>query len=305
MRRADADVAAVVAEIAATDARIARLVSDRELERPRLQARLVEIYKLGQGRYLRLLLSTADLRGLGYASRTVAALAMSDRDRIARYERQLGELSAARQAQSSHQQSLTLQRAEAARAQAAAARAAAERTALVREIDRKRDLNARLASELQTAQRWLETTIRGFAAAGTVATLPIGPFRGALPWPTAGVVRRRDAALATADSGARAGIAIEAPEGSPVHAIHDGVVAYAGSFEGLGNLVILDHGAQTFSLYGHLMDMAVGRGVHLAPDETLGRTGSPPTGPPALYFELRVEGRPVDALQWLGSNVRR
>ena len=82
-------------------------------------------------------------------------------------------------------------------------------------------------------------------------------------------------------------------------------MAYAGSFDGLGNLVILDHGAQTFSLYGDLLEMAVGRGVHVDRGQMVGRVGSPLTGSPALYFELRIEGRPVDPLQWLGSNGGR
>ena len=59
------------------------LQASARAELPELQQRLVEIYKLGQARYLRLLLSTPDLRRLGQATRTVAALAKLDRDRIA------------------------------------------------------------------------------------------------------------------------------------------------------------------------------------------------------------------------------
>ena len=42
-------------------------------ERPELRARVVEIYKLGEARYLRLLLSTPDVRRIGQASRTAGA----------------------------------------------------------------------------------------------------------------------------------------------------------------------------------------------------------------------------------------
>ena len=292
VRQADAEVAVVVDQIAVTDGQITQFVSDRDTERPRLQARLVEIYKLGRGRYLRLLLSTADARRLGHASRTVAALAMSDRERIARYERRLGELSEARQAQSSRQQRLVVQRAAAVQARAAAARAVGQRSAMVREIDRKRDLNAQLASELQAARQKLESTLRGVAAVGTPPALPIGPFRGALPWPVTGATDRRGVLAAAAD--ARAGIEIEAPEGSEVHAVHDGTVAYAGSFEGLGNLVILDHGAQTFSLYGYLLDMAVGRGAHVDRGQAVGRRGGrwPRSGvPPGAGTPRRARRR--------------
>jgi septal ring factor EnvC (AmiA/AmiB activator) len=301
IRQADAEAAAVVDAIAVTDREIARFVTDRDTERPRLQARLVEIYKLGRGRYLRLLLSTSDLRRLGHASRTVAALAMSDRERIARYERRLGELSAARQAQSARQQLLAGQRAAAAQAQTAAARAVAERSAMVREIDEKRDLNAQLTGELQAAHQKLESML----TVGTAPALPIGPFRGALPWPAIGAVGRREGPGGATQSGVRPGIEIRATEGNEVHAVHDGTVAYAGSFDGLGNLVIVDHGAQTFSLYGDLLEMAVGRGVHVDRGQMLGRVGSAVTGSAGLYFELRIQGQPVDPLQWLGSKRGR
>jgi septal ring factor EnvC (AmiA/AmiB activator) len=299
VRQAYADVVAVVDEITATDDQIGRLLIDRDAERPRLQERLVEIYKLGRGRYLRLLLSTTDLRRLGYASRTVAALAMNDRQRIVRYERRLAELSAARQVRALRQQRLTAQRDAAAQAQAAVVRAVAEQNAMVREIDQKRDLNAQFESELQAAHQKLEATLRGVTVA-TAMALPIAPFRGALPWPLVGTVERRG--TTSAATGARSGVQIGAAEGTDVRAVHDGTVAFAGSFEGLGNLVILDHGAQTFSLYGNLLDMAVGRGVHVDRGQQLGRVGTPPTGAPGLYFELRVEGRSVDPLQWLGPS---
>ena len=76
-------------------------------------------------------------------------------------------------------------------------------------------------------------------------------------------------------------------------------MAYAGSFEGLGNLVIVDHGSQTFTLYGYLMEMTVGQGAHVQERQAVGRVGVSPTGDPLLYFELRVNGRPVDPLLWL------
>ena len=52
-----------------------------------LRARLAELYKLGQGGYLRLLLSTAEVRSIGQTARMVAAIARRDRDRIAVHQR--------------------------------------------------------------------------------------------------------------------------------------------------------------------------------------------------------------------------
>jgi len=77
------------------------------------------------------------------------------------------------------------------------------------------------------------------------------------------------------------------------------VVAFAAPFSGFGNLVIVDHGAQAFSLYGNLLDIAVKEGASVGAGQPLGTVGASLTGPAGLYFELRVDGQPVDPLQWL------
>jgi septal ring factor EnvC (AmiA/AmiB activator) len=163
----------------------------------------------------------------------------------------------------------------------------------------QRDLNAQLAGELQAAQQKLQVTLRDLpagAAAGEPALLPLRPFKGALDWPAAGSIRRRFGAAA---GQASAGIEIAAEEGAPVHAIHEGMVAFADPFSGFGNLVIVDHGSQTFSLYGDLLEIEAKRGSRVERGQAIGSVGTSPSGTSGLYFELRVDGRAVDPLQWL------
>ena len=81
--------------------------------------------------------------------------------------------------------------------------------------------------------------------------------------------------------------------------MHEGVVAFADQFTGYGNLVIVEHGDGAFSLYGHLSTIQVQKGARLEPLSVVGRTGRNPNGTPSLYFELRVDAKPVDPLQWL------
>jgi septal ring factor EnvC (AmiA/AmiB activator) len=95
------------------------------------------------------------------------------------------------------------------------------------------------------------------------------------------------------------GVEIAAPAGSTVHAVHDGTVAYADAFTGYGRLVIVDHGNQTFSLYGNLADLTAAKGTHVQSGSPVGTVGLAADGTAATYFELRVDGRPVDPLQWL------
>jgi septal ring factor EnvC (AmiA/AmiB activator) len=297
LKRVDADAATVEAEMTATTKRMQSLETSERKEQPELRARFVEIYKLGQARYLRLILSTPDLRRLGQSTRTVAALAKLDRDRVASHQQTLSQLKTTRKTLEARWKDLAALKRSAEKAQAASVRAAQARADWVRDIDRKRDLNAQLAGELQTAQQKVQAMLRDMASgapAGDVAALPLRPFRGDLPWPVDGQLRRR-----FNRGSASNGIEIAASEGSEAVAIHDGVVAFAGTFAGFGNLVILDHGSQTFSLYGDLLTIAVHKGARVDHGHAVGTVGPTSSGSDGLYFELRVDGQPVDPLQWL------
>ena len=296
LKRVDADAATVQTELDQTSARMDALQQSATAELPELKERLVEIYKLGQARYLRLLLSTPDLRRLGQSTRTVAALAKLDRDRVATHAQTLADLKTARKTLEERSATLGTLRTTAAKAEAAAQRAAQARADLIRDIDKRRDLNAQLSGELQVAQQKLQTALRELATGAPVteAALPLRPFRGALEWPVSGGVQRR-----FGRGSASNGIEIASPEGADALAIHDGTVAFAGTFEGFGNLVILDHGAQTFSLYGDLLEIGVKKGARVEHGQPVGTVGPIPSGSEGIYFELRVDGRPVDPLQWL------
>jgi septal ring factor EnvC (AmiA/AmiB activator) len=295
LKQIDADAAKLQAELNANTERIDALQQTERAQRPELRARLVEIYKLGEARYARLLLSTPDLRRIGQASRTVAALAKFDHDRVLSHQKTIDELTSAQATLRERQRKLAALRADAARAHAAVVRAEQARNDLIRDIDQRRDLNAQLAGELQSSQQKLQLALRDIAAGSAVdvPSLPLKPFRGDLDWPVDGAVRRRFAGSAFK------GIEIAAREGAEARAVHDGIVAYADTFAGFGNLVILDHGEKTFSLYGDLLDIAVKKGAHVDRHQPVGSVGATPSGAAGLYFELRVDGQPVDPLQWL------
>ena len=293
---------AAASELTGVDEQFHRIEREEVDQRPELRARVVDLYKLGQGRYLRLLLSMSDVRSVGQASRLVAALAKSDHDRIDAHERRLEELNEARATLEARGKTLASLRVEAERARTAADRAVTARNELIRNIDNARDLNAELAGELKGAQQKLQITLSqvggGETRAGSTA-LPFRPFRGDLDWPVAGTVRQRFGRADGAGHLSPNGIEIAAEEGAPVTAIHEGTVAFAAPFAGFGNLIIVQHDARSFSLYGNLADLAVARGASIEKGQQIGSVGLSLLGRPGLYFELRVDDRPVDPLQWL------
>jgi len=299
LRQIASDGARVAEDLLANEQRTRELEAQEATSRPEQRSRLVDIYKLGQGRYLRLLLSTSDVRQVGQASRTLAALAKIDHDRVVSRQRTLTELRATRLTLEDRRRRLSLLRASAERAEAALTQAARARNDLIRDIDNRRDLNAQLAGELQAAQQKLQGTLRDIAAGAPVdaASLPIRPFRGDLDWPVMLAGNRR--ATKSGTSPIASGIEIPAAEGAAVSVVHDGVVAFAGPFGGFGNLVIVEHGPQTFSLYGNLLEMSVAKGDRLERGQPIGTVGLAPAGAAELHFELRIDGQSVDPLQWL------
>jgi murein hydrolase activator len=295
VKQLDTEFRRVERDLAATFERAATLERAEAAAAPELRARLVEIYKLGRARYARLLLSTPDIRSVGQAARTVAALARMDGKRVEAHQQTLADLKATRATLEARQRTLASVRAAAQNAQDASHRAVQARTALIRETDTRRDLNAQLAGELQAVQQKLQLALRdlGRGAAPSEVRVPLKLFRGDLDWPAPGTVRRRFGRTSFH------GIEVAAGEGTDVRAIHEGIVAFADNFSGFGNLVILDHGSQTFSLYGDLLDIAVRKGGRVERGQLVGAVGPTPNGAAGLYFELRVDGQPVDPLQWL------
>lgn len=97
-----------------------------------------------------------------------------------------------------------------------------------------------------------------------------------------------------------AGIDIAAEAGAPVRAARAGRVAFAGWYGGYGYTVLIEHGQGFVTLYAHLDDYVVERGEYVATGQRIGYAGD--TGysfGPHLHFEVRLEGRAVNPLQYL------
>jgi len=302
LRQLDADRAALLQTLADSSARSEALRQAAAAERPEIEGRLVRVYTLGKAGFWRLLLDVDDLRSAARAYRTAAALTRIDHDRVLEHQRTLDTLVREQADLQQRVARLGELEAKARAARAAADQAVAGRTALVASIDARRDLNAQLTSELQAAQARLQTSLDQLAPGGLPVTLPVKAFRGALPWPARGRLLIRFGAAAGTRGGAPAtwnGMSIALLEGQTVRAVHEGTVVYADVFAGYGDLVIVEHGDRSHSLYGYLSSLAVAKGDRVEAQAPIGASGVDPSGTPALYFELRIDGQPVDPLQWL------
>jgi len=97
------------------------------------------------------------------------------------------------------------------------------------------------------------------------------------------------------------GINVSVPEGTPIKAAEEGVVAYAGNeLKGYGNLVLVRHSNGFVTAYAHASELAVKKGETVKRGQVIGKAGA--TGnvtSPQLHFEVRKGATPVDPTQYL------
>lgn len=92
------------------------------------------------------------------------------------------------------------------------------------------------------------------------------------------------------------------PQGTPVLAVEDAIVALAGEFFFSGNAVFLDHGNGLISMYFHLHEVFVEQGDEVSRGHVIGAVGSTgrSTGP-HLHFGIRWQGERIDPALLLGT----
>ena len=127
---------------------------------------------------------------------------------------------------------------------------------------------------------------------------------GALPtfrWPVRGKVITSYGAKTNGK--ANDGINLAVPEGTPVKAAEDGVVAYSGNeLKGYGNLVLVRHANGYVTAYAHASELLVKRGDTIKRGQIIAKSGqSGEVGSPQLHFEIRKGSTPVDPLQFLNG----
>lgn len=98
------------------------------------------------------------------------------------------------------------------------------------------------------------------------------------------------------------GVDLDVPSGTAVEAMYEARVRFAGVMRGFGNVVWLDHGGGTLTVYAHLSEIHVREGQHISGGTVLGLSGaSGDVTAPHLHFEVWRWGREVDPVPLLGG----
>ena len=316
--RLDARIDRAEAELKALRGDIGRLSGLRSGQEQQLMRRLRALYKVhAQGGALPALFGDDDPMRRPAAIRSLSSLAALDARLIGDFRETTDRLEDRRRRDETRQAELATLRIDARREQVEVDREAAKRRVLLARVRGDRAYHERLVGELSEAAKRLEAFVRELQERQRrVAKAPsppkpgtetpgvgFGTLRGRLPWPTDGKIVAAFGAQVHPRFGTRTyrnGVDIEAAQGTEVGAVFAGHVIYTGWFKGYGNLIILDHGNDYYTLYAHVADILVKEGDDVRQGHrigTVGETGSL-TGP-RLYFEVRYQGKPQDPEQWL------
>lgn len=310
LEQTSAALARLAAQTTSARQRVAAIDAGIQAITPEIRDRLVRTYKLLPLGYDRLLLSLDQARSINRAARIVAVIARRDRTRLEQFQHLRAEREGEVRRLQREQAELSALQQRLIGEQAALAEASAAQARLLQTIRDRREMNGQLVDELMAARDRLDRSVAslrpgdGGSGAATLAGRAAGSglVAGRLEWPAPGRIEARFGREPSSRFGTvivRNGVEIGAASGAPVRAVEAGRVAFADTFTGFGRVVILDHGAKSYTLYGHLATIEVSKDERVERGRVLGSVGTTPTGAASLYFEVRIDGRPVDPVQWL------
>jgi len=184
-----------------------------------------------------------------------------------------------------------------------------EKSLFLKKIKKEKSLNVKVKNELLMASKNLNGLISNLEKKLIFGQgLDIIDKKGKLLLPVTGKVlnkfgKKRDKHYDTFI--VYNGIDIKVQKGTPVRSIFSGKVLYANELKGYGNLIIIGHGNDYHSLYGHLDEIITKVGRTVRSSQIIGRSGD--TGSlvgETLYFELRYKGNPIEPTRWFQTAKR-
>jgi len=185
-----------------------------------------------------------------------------------------------------------------------------QRSGLLVRVRKEKSVQEAAIDSLKQAARDLDEKIKNLGMRSTLApseehrtVKPFQAFKGLLKMPVKGRIVSLFGKFKNTRYDVlnfRSGIEIQTERGEPITAVYSGKILYADWFKGYGNMLIIDHGDNYYTVYAHIEEAFKSTGDAVEAGEviaTVGDTGSI-TGP-KLYFEVRHHGKPLDPMQWL------
>jgi septal ring factor EnvC (AmiA/AmiB activator) len=285
-----------------------RLVGKQE---KRLKERLVARYKMGAGGYLKLLLASQTRISFDSRIRFMNAILEHDTRLIRDYQNNLDLLNKSKEKLELIEEELIRGRKATQDQRKELARKEREKRQFLRSIKTKKVLYVKAIREYEEAAKELQKLLKKLGKRGSepkrrkiIETRRTFEYwKGRLPVPLKGRISKRFGKKVHPLLHTYVfykGIGIEAPIGSRVRSIFQGRVIFSGWVKGYGNILIINHGDNYYTLFAHLSKSLKGMGERVKRGEIIGMVGDSNSLEGAhLYFEIRQNGKPVNPLNWL------
>ena len=295
------------AALAEIEARTKRITEDLPGIRAAYAQRLRALYKMSRsGGYALAILSAESFSAAYRRTRYLGAIAERDQRLIEEYSLALEQLALREQEVAGLQRELLADRKELKKKRVSLQSRRRQKAEILSSVKQEKNVYEATLKDLEESEAnlWAMIRLTEQDKPSSSRHAALGG-RHLLPWPVQGRVltpfgKQRHPKFGTMVF--RRGIEITAREGDEVRAVAEGQVAFADWYKGYGRLVIIDHGAGLYTLYGHLSRLDVHGGDAVEQRQVIGLAGD--TGSlkgSKLYFELRRNGEAEDPLSWLAK----
>ena len=328
VQEANANLARNKEELKKIQTELARLQKKYEQSNGVFAKRLRAIYKMGDLGYLTPLLAMSAPDHLQQQLKYLQRIAASDRQLLKAAEKDIQAMLVQKTAFEQHKQEIVQAQKDIEQQNLLVAAQKKQKTDVLAKIRQDKDQYAKVMAELEESAGKLEHFLQNLEAKaepslseklirkGKNIIFPENPqevvqaygqnFRankGKMLWPVQGRIITNFGPLKMGDTFTYyKGVDIQANNGTPFYAVFKGTVKYADWFEGYGNLVIVDHGGNFYTLYAHADALAVKSGATVETRQVLGKVGDTDSLKGAyLYFEIRANGKPENPQTWLAK----
>jgi len=311
LKEFDRQISDTQTKILSTSKEIGVLTAKLNKRKKYLKNRLKALYKQQYGGYALLLFTASDYQDLIRKSKFISLVAHHDSRVISRYGGEIKEVNFKKRNLEILYQNLETSKNKAKISKKALQKDRLRKDKLLATVRSKRSSYERTIKELEESSQKLQEMIKKLEKEKVPKSVIGKGFRrlkGHLPWPVNGKVivpygNYKDPKFNIAVF--KNGVEIKAGRRDRPKAIAGGRVVYADWFKGYGLLLIINHGSGYHSLYGNLSEIFHEPGDIINGGTVIGKIGeSSLLDIPALYFEIRHKGKPVNPMQWLQRKTR-
>ncbi|MGD8353739.1 MAG: peptidoglycan DD-metalloendopeptidase family protein [Pseudomonadota bacterium] len=289
-------------EISDSERNLKEIRRQKEKTAKRLALRSAALYKAGRLSYLRVILNSSGVEDIQRRSYYLRKVTENDSELFnistELYKRESNQVAALKSAKAGLTSSLREQEENLSVLE----NKKREKDLILAVVRDKKEKNATLLKELESSAAHLKRLIDALELQAQTGESAFPTLKGSLKMPVSGKKIKSFGRNTTGRFNTytlSSGVTIQSAEGTPVRSVYGGKVIFADWFSGYGRIIIVDHGGGYYTLYGHLLELKVAVGAEIEADMVIGLVGdSGSLEGPALYFEIRHHGKPVDPSGW-------